>query len=309
DFHFFGLDLALAGLERGRAECRGGRDEPVLLLPVEHLLAVGRDFESVDVVERLVELALLQIEFVQRGALRAVGNFDDVQRVRLARRQSDVVPVWRRQRQNALADVVEINCDLRRLFLITRFGAAGRRLRGVSLLLAFLRPVALSLRRPVFLLRGLLFGDFLFVAFGGERRGVGLLQDRDVDAARRAVRVAGHVEAEDARADVSAGGEVDILAALVEDRAERVTQSVGDLRALAVFERIDEDRVVPRLERLGVSQPAAGGRPARRQREAPAQGVNLDRLAFLYVDVPNVQPLVGISDLLAVGRPGRVVEE
>src|SRR5262249_60967032 len=111
-------------------------------------------------------------------------------------------------------------------------------LRGVSLFGAFLCPVALSLRRLVFFLGGLLIGDFLFVAFGGEWRRVGLLQYRDVDAARRVVRVAGHVEAEDARADVSAGGEVDVLAALVEDRAERLTPSGGYLGGLARFDRI-----------------------------------------------------------------------
>ena len=54
---------------------RGGSAVPaivhVLALPVEHLLAVERHGEVVDLVEELVDLALLEIEAVQRRAFRS----------------------------------------------------------------------------------------------------------------------------------------------------------------------------------------------------------------------------------------------
>ena len=59
------------------------------------------------------------------------------------------------------------------------------------------------------------------------------------------MRITRHVEAEDRRADVRARREVEILAALVKCSVVYIAQAVGDLRALAFFERIDERRFVP----------------------------------------------------------------
>ena len=65
------------------------------------------------------------------------------------------------------------------------------------------------------------------------------------------------------RSGIGAGGEVEILAVPVEDRIARVAQAVGQLRALAVGERVHEDRAQVVLEPLGVGQPLAVGRPDR----------------------------------------------
>ena len=80
-------------------------------------------------------------------------------------------------------------------------------------------------------LSGLLLRHLLFVALGRERRRVGLLQHRHVDAAGGEQREGRHVEAGVGRADVGAGGEVEVLAVGVEHGVARVAQAVGDLVA------------------------------------------------------------------------------
>ena len=68
------------------------------------------------------------------------------------------------------------------------------------------------------LIRLLLVFRFLLVAFGRERRLVVLAKNGQVDAARDAVFVAGHVETGGCEGDVSRCREIEILAVLVEDR-------------------------------------------------------------------------------------------
>src|SRR5262245_8304026 len=77
---------------------------------------------------------------------------------------------------------------------------------------------------------GFLFGDLLFVAFGRERGSFALLQHDDINAAGRLMWEGRHVKPARGRTGVGAGGEVKILAVLVEIGEARVAQSVGDLR-------------------------------------------------------------------------------
>src|SRR5262249_59306566 len=124
--------------------------------PVESLLAVGRDLERCDAVERFVELTFFKIELLhgkpelaRRG--RSDRLFEDVDEVRFAYRQAEIIARWNRQRDDALINAVQINS--RRLFFLRgRPGSAGRSL-SVSLLLFSLSPlllVSLSVFLPFF---------------------------------------------------------------------------------------------------------------------------------------------------------------
>jgi len=77
---------------------------------------------------------------------------------------------------------------------------------------------------------------------------------------------------------------------------------------------VDEDGGQPVVQEAGVDDPPAVGRPGGRLVVAAIVdlvGVHPDRRrGFLaQVHVPDVQPLVGEEDLLAVGRPDGIVEE
>src|SRR5262249_39628949 len=124
-----------------------------------------------------------------------------------------------------------------------------------------------------------------------------------VDAAGRPVRIARHIEPEDTRADVRARREVELFAVLVENRMACVTQAIGDLLSPGFFERIDEDGAVPGLERLRVHDPPAVGRPVEVARETAANAVDLYGHPLIDIHVPEVEALVSVCDLLAVGRP------
>ena len=107
-------------------------------LPIEHLLAIGGEFETIDALEHLIELALLKIEFVQRCAgcsrFSSHGGFDQKERARFAGDKGVITAGRYRQREDALADVVEIDRDLGGLFLfpgLTRRGGVGFLLAGL----------------------------------------------------------------------------------------------------------------------------------------------------------------------------------
>ena len=142
----------------------------------------------------------------------------------------------------------------------------------------------------------------------GERKGP--LKDGHVEAARDPMAVARHVEARCRGSRVRAGREIQLLSILVEGRLGRVAHPVGQLGRMGGLKGIDEDRVQVAGQPLGVSQPPAVRRPAQlKLLLVLSPGVHLDRRRVGKVDVPEVQPLVRVGDLLAVGRPGGMVEE
>src|SRR5438552_14827394 len=128
-----------------------------------------------------------------------------MQRPRLPSPEPEDVAGRNLKGENALADPVEVNSHRLRRLLPTGSGARRRRAVG------FLLPGLIG--RLITLL--FVFLNFFFVAFGGEWRRQILAQHREVNAARRTMRIARHIKSEDRWADVRTGGEVKILAALI----------------------------------------------------------------------------------------------
>src|SRR5207248_690348 len=98
-------------------------------------------------------------------------------------------------------------------------------------------------------------------ALRGQRRGHVLVEHGQVNTARDRVVGAGHVDAVGGRADVGAGGEVQVLAAAVEHGVAHVAHAVGDLVAAAGGRVVQQRGPHAVLERLGVDQPTAVRRP------------------------------------------------
>ncbi len=121
-----------------------------------------------------------------------------------------------------------------------------------------------------------------------------------------------HVEPGRRRAPVGRSGEVEVLAAAIEDREARVREPVGRLLRDAGVERVDEDRVQVGGKLPRVGEVAAVGRPGRLER-AIRRFVEIARHlregAARDVDDPQRQPLVVERDLLAVGGPEGIIEE
>ena len=150
-----------------------------------------------------VGLARFEIELVQRavgpaGITRGeLVTLQQEQHAGLPSLHGDVVARGDRQRQDALADVLEID---RRTTFFT----------GSLLSLSGLRPASSrrsfvsSCRRP-----------FFFVALGRERRRRPCAEPRGTRCASRAVE-AGHVEPSGDGPTSVAGGEVEVLAVLIE---------------------------------------------------------------------------------------------
>ena len=154
-------------------------------------------------------------------------------------------------------------------------------------------------------------GRPLLVALGRERRWVAVGENHEVHAPRQRPVRADDVGFERGPG-VGARREVEGLAARVEHRIARIAEAVGELRALPVLERVEEDRAEVVLEPLRVRQPLAVRGPRRR----PAAGrlpvailVDANWLLLVDVDVPGREVRIDVGDLLAVGRPpGRRVE-
>src|SRR5262249_24151540 len=246
------VDLDFSGLQEvgstGRAwrlwlsKRRGRTYEPVGPHAVQRLLAVGRQLKCSNVIETLVELSFFHIEFLQcrtdgdaRRRRRWRGKFNYIQYARLAGSKPENIARRNRQSENALADSVEINAHRLRWLPGARSGTLSRRSVG-SLLSALIRwPLAFFL----------IFLNFPFIAFRGERRRQIFAEHRKINAARWAMRITRHIKAENCRTDISTGGEVKILAALIKSSVCDIAHAVGNLRALVLFERVDERGAIP----------------------------------------------------------------
>src|SRR5258708_15212208 len=101
--------------------------------------------------------------------------------------------------------------------------------------------------------------------------------------------VAGHIQAAGCRSVIGAGGKVQVLSVLVEGGMTRVTHAIGDLRALAVSQRINVNDVQAVGQILCESDPLG----IRRPREAAIQlvviiGIDLGPLSRAYFNVPEI---------------------
>src|SRR5271155_2324408 len=268
DFHGVEFERAFAGLRRRR----GGRNEPGFPLLIEEFFAVERDGGVLDTGDDLFGFAFGEIELREDEARRALrircrGKFESEKLTSLAGKQIHVILGRNGKRENALAEVVEIDGDFDRLFvlffilifvftllLVLTFVTIRVRIRflvGVLLVLVGLGTVR------VFFIRGGVF----FVAFWRERRRKILAQNNDVHAARDFLAVGGHVQAADRGAGIGAGGEIEILPVFIEYGVARVAHAVGDLRGFSGVERIDKDGAEMAGQKLGVGNPAIVGRP------------------------------------------------
>ena len=306
-------------------------DEPLLALGEEHLGPVAGEEEgrqapvhraaSVDLLQQLLGLALLQLE--ARDALGrlllelGVVLVGEHRRVRHqeqdpigARLQRRVVRPVDGKGDDALVEPFEVDRDrLGRLLLL--------RLLVLGLLLVGLRVAGLVVLRPLrrggfLVLGGILRFPALLVALRGHRRRQVLPQDGRPDAARHGAGHARHIEPALGEAGARRGEEIQVLATAVEARRGRVAAAVGDLAALLLGHRVDEDRAQVVAELLRVGDPAAVGRPGGIQvveRRVVEVAVDLHRRGLVEIDHPQVHPLVGVRDLLAVGRPPWGIEE
>ena len=95
---------------------------------------------------------------------------------------------------------------------------------------------------------------------GASGEGSSLLKHHHVNAAVRGGRGTTY-RAIRVRARVGAGGEVQVLAPLVEGRRSALAHPVGDLRRLAVRQGVHEDGAQVVLQQLAVDDPLRVGRP------------------------------------------------
>ncbi len=298
---------ALAGLGRLVA----GREEPLALPCEEQLRAVRGHAEgghapvrgpaAIDPLRELLRLPGLQVEAgdLGRNALEfeallvreGRGDRGEEQDAGGARLQSGVVGQRQRQADDALIQAVEVDPH-------------GLRIRLVRLL-----PVALLRARAVLVLvrsRGR-----LLVALRRHGRGQVLPENRRIDALADGMAQAGHVQPARRQARIRARQEVEVLAAAVEARGGGIAHPVGDPVRLAVRQVADEDRMQVVRQLLGVGEPAAVRRPGGIEvadRGVVEIGVDLHRHGMFQVHDPEVQALVRVGDLPAVGRPAGAVE-
>src|SRR5262249_40862738 len=120
----------------------------------------------------------------------------------------------------------------------------------------------------------------LIVAFGQERRRVVLAKDRNVSTTGHGAIERRHAAVRE-RSVIGAGGEVNVLAALVAHEDAGVAYAVWGLMGLASLERIEEYCSCPRRHRFTVHDPRAIRRPVggRRLAEGDPVRVHLDGLA------------------------------
>ena len=242
-------------------------------------------------------------DWPRRSRCRRFGRIDHAI---LACGKSNVASRRHRQRQNALADGFQIHLHFY-LFRALVFVFVLIVLLGV----VFFRVVLLGVLRVV-LLRFVFLGVWLLllVALRRQRRGLGLREHHYVHAGRHRPGETLDVRLH-RRARVGAGGEVQVFAVLVEDRAFGVAHAVGHLRGLAVRQRVEINRPHMALQRFRVRQPLAVRRPRGGQSIAVGVVIRLHqhRFLLLQVDIEEMAVVVQVRDLLAVRRPiGRGIE-
>ena len=301
-FHFDGVDLDLA-LPRRQQLARGGAHGPVVLLPVQQLLAIGRHFEIIGFGHHGFRLALFQIEALHGLLAIAFAQQEDLPRS--ASRQAGELRGRQRQVDDARGDAVEIDAD-RRHRRHHHFRIVAARLR---IDLRFALRLGFRLRRVFFDVGA---GSLFLVAFLDQRRRQVAPQHGHPYGARHQVVFILLREPVVAGACVGRREEVQVFAALVEHGLGHVGQAIGHRHRLVLLDGINVGaaRVGGRIERVG--QPARIGCP--RGAHALVDAIHRLRgdilhLARADVDHIHAPAIVGKRDLLAVGRPDGVVIE
>ncbi len=295
----------------------GGGDEPGVTFAVKHLFAIGGDDKAADAGEDFGGLALIESEApdgtdrwpVSLGGIGDGSAFRDVEHALLACLEVDVIARRNGQSEDALVDAVEVDFDGGRLLLVL--------LAGVFVLcggFVFLAAVFIFGGLIVCFLcvvGGLGFVLCLFViALGRQGRGEIFSEHDDINAAGNGAIEAGEIEAGDGGADVSAGGEVEVLAVAVEGDAANVAHAIGYLRGLLCIEGVEIDGVQEVMQGFEVADPLAVGGPggtAGKLKAFVILGVDFDGVRVVDVEIPEVEFLVGVKDTFRVRGPvGRV---
>ena len=176
----------------------------------------------IDPLENFFRLARLEIEALQGGfpaalaaTFRHLRTFEHIKDTFLARSELAVIFFRQRQRDDPLAEALEVDDDLDRLFVFFLrrvggglgsgfFGGVVGRFLGAG-------DFRIAVGLFVFVFRVVLF----LVAFRCQRRGQIFGQHGEIDRTRHGMRVRTHVEADGTQAQVSAGGEIEVFAAPV----------------------------------------------------------------------------------------------
>ncbi len=152
----------------------------------------------------------------------------------------------------------------------------------------------------------------LIVAFWPKQRPRRLVERDGIDAPCQRPLEARHVQPTGAQAHIRARREIEKPAVPVEAHVEAVARAVGQLVALVLSNGIDEDsaQVTRQLFRVRDPRTVRGPNHLEPGRWVRVEiGVHPHRHSFIQIDVPVVQPFIGISDLPGVRRPRRRVVE
>ena len=178
--------------------------------------------------------------------------------------------------------------------------------------------LSLSFLSASFLSSFFFFLDLFVVALGRDGRGAVLGQHHHVGGGSLRAVERREIDAGLGGAVVGGGEEVEVLAVGVEGRAGGVAHAVGDLGGFVGFQRVEKDGVQLVVEVAVIGDPLGVRRPdgAEVGAEAAVDAlIHEHRLAARgglpagTSTIPQAQVLVGVCDVLGVGRPGGVVEE
>ena len=251
NLHVVEFQRPLAGLRRRSCCCNEPRRWPHA---IKNLFPIRGKGIAADSAHKWFGLACGQVELAhgQLREWRAVQwlnqrRLRNIKRSRFARIERSVVRSFNGQRNNALPNSVKVDGDGYGLFLfvILLF------LFFVVFLLFFLVEISalafVFVLALVLILVGVLrlvfrLCDFFVVALRLYWIGIALLEHHGIDAARDRPLESGKIEPRSRQSKIGTCGKEKILAAFVEDWKFRIAQSIGELRALARFERINKDR-------------------------------------------------------------------
>ncbi len=248
------------------ARARVGRffragQKPLVVLLVERFRAVRGDGEVRHVGDVRRRLARRDV-VLHDGHLRRLlvvlheRHRRDVQFARFSGRETRNVGLRDRQRDDALQHTLEVDLDVGD-FPVRLHG--GLRLRfGGGVFHGRLRSRGRSRRRGG---RGFVLRRAFVVALRLDGRRLVVREHGDVNVAADRMLIARHVEALRRETGIGACREVQQFAARVELRILRVAEAVRDLVDATFGERIHEDGVQIIRQDIGVTEPAAIGRP------------------------------------------------
>ena len=125
--------------------------------------------------------------------------------------------------------------------------------------------------------------------------------------------IARHIKSGRREPGVGRSREVKVFPVFVEGGILRVAHAISDLKSLALIERIYKHRMQAARQLPGVRDPftiRSPGLAELRRGEAPVViGIDKFRSRIGEIHIPQIQSLIRISYLLAVGRPRGSIEK